>query len=361
MIAPRLIEWQRRHGRNDLPWQGTREAYRIWLSEVMLQQTQVGTVLPYYLRFVERFPDLSTLAAADLDEVLALWSGLGYYGRARNLHRCARELMVCHEGRFPDDVRALQALPGIGRSSAAAIAVFAFGRRAAILDGNVRRVLCRHAGVHGDPRQRAIERRLWQIAERELPQARIEAYTQGLMDLGATVCRRARPLCEACPLAADCSALRDGTPSALPTPRPRRAMPLRDRTLLVIRRGAEVLLERRAPSGIWGGLWSVPEREADGEDGAVGEIERRFGLRVAAAVALPRFEHAFTHFRLRAQPLLCEFVSARAACESAHLRWLALEDVGAAALPRPVKTLLALPALRSPAVAAGTGESGTSA
>ncbi len=358
MIAPRLIDWQRSHGRHDLPWQGTRDAYRIWLSEVMLQQTQVGTVVPYFLRFVARFPDVAALAAADLDDVLALWSGLGYYSRARNLHRCALEVATRFGGRFPEDPRDLAALPGIGRSSAAAIAVFAFGRRAAILDGNVRRVLCRHAGVHGYPGERAIEQRLWEIAERELPEGGIEPYTQGLMDLGATVCVRARPRCETCPIAADCSARREGTAAQLPTPRPRRTVPTRHRTLLVIRRGAEVLLERRAPTGVWGGLWSLPESEGeepaaparhagDGDAAAeagaaalAGEVERRFGVRVSPPAALAPFEHAFTHFRLRAQPVLCEFVAATAVREKSGVRWLALADAAAAPLPRPVKTLL---------------------
>ena len=368
MIASRLIEWQRRHGRHDLPWQNTRDAYRIWLSEVMLQQTQIGTVTPYYLRFVARFPDVDSLAAADPDEVLALWSGLGYYGRARNLHRCAREVVACHGSAFPDDPQRLAALPGIGRSTAAAIAVFAFARRAAILDGNVRRVLCRHAGVRGYPGERAVENELWRIAEAELPDADVQAYTQGLMDLGATVCVRTRPACGVCPLAADCRACREGTVGTLPTPRPRRSVPVRSCTMLVVRRGDEVLLERRPPSGVWGGLWSLPESclpgsgagDVAGATGALaGEVERRFGLRVSQPSALACFEHSFTHFRLQVQPVAFELIAARAAAEEHGLIWLALQNAGDAALPRPVKTLLQKLPLRSPDAAADTGGSAT--
>ena len=368
MIASRLIDWQRRLGRHDLPWQNTRDAYRIWLSEVMLQQTQVGTVAPYFLRFVARFPDVASLAAADPDAVLALWSGLGYYGRARNLHRCAREVVARHGGVFPDEPQRLAALPGIGRSTAAAIAVFAFARRAAILDGNVRRVLCRHAGVRGFPGERAVENELWRIAEAELPDTDVEAYTQGLMDLGATVCVRTRPACGACPLAADCRACRDGTVGTLPTPRPRRSVPVRSCTMLVVRRGDEVLLERRPPSGVWGGLWSLPESSAPGSgagDGAAdalaGEVERRFGLRVTQPRALARFDHAFTHFRLQVQPVACDLIAASAVADARGLVWLALEGAGEAALPRPVKTLLQALPLRSPGAAADTGGSGTGA
>ncbi|MGD9942486.1 MAG: A/G-specific adenine glycosylase [Burkholderiaceae bacterium] len=340
MIAERLIDWQRRHGRHDLPWQRTRDAYRIWLSEVMLQQTQVSTVIPYFTRFVDTFPDVAALAAADVDTVLQLWSGLGYYSRARNLHRCAIEVVQRHGGRFPADPQLLAELPGIGRSTAAAIAVFAYGARAAILDGNVKRVLCRHGGVHGFPGERSVELELWRIAERELPADGIEAYTQGLMDLGATVCVRSRPACAACPLADDCSARRDGNAAELPTPRPRKTLPQRRCTLLVLCDGARVLVERRPPTGIWGGLLSLPEVPADAADADMAdEIARRFGLRVGAARRLAAFDHTFTHFKLQAQPVLFDVDGAAALAEPAAL-WLGPDEVPDAALPRPIKTLL---------------------
>ncbi len=288
-----MIRWQRRHGRHDLPWQRTSDPYRIWVSEIMLQQTQVATVTGYYTRFVGRFPDVFALAGADIDEVLRHWSGLGYYGRARNLHRSARTIATEFGGAFPRDPESLQRLPGIGRSTAAAIAVFAFGARAPILDGNVKRVFCRVFGVEGFPGERPVEDRLWALAQRELPRRDIERYTQGLMDLGATVCTRVGPRCGDCPLAAHCDARLTGRIAALPWPRPARTLPLRDADLVLALTAPsgpiEVLLERRAPRGIWGGLWSLPEfappapREAARSVDSVGALP---GAR--AAVAGPR-------------------------------------------------------------------------
>ena len=336
-FAARIAAWQRTHGRHDLPWQGTRDPYRRWLSEIMLQQTQVAAVIPYYLRFLERFPDVRALAAASLDEVLQAWSGLGYYSRARNLHAAA--IRVCAQGGFPASAAGLEALPGIGRSTAAAIAVFAHGERAAILDGNVRRVLCRHRGVEGFPGLPAVERRLWGIAEAELPgPGDVEAYTQGLMDLGATVCTRARPDCAACPVASDCVARADGRVAALPSPRPRREVPVRETAMLLFVARDAVLLEQRPPSGIWGGLWSLPEAPEEDAD----EKARTLGLAVRERRRLEPFLHRFTHFGLRVQPLLLE-VDGAALSEPvarADHRWLPLAGAAEAALPRPVKTLL---------------------
>lgn len=348
-FANRIVAWQRRHGRHDLPWQGTDDPYRIWVSEIMLQQTRVAAVIPYYLRFVGRFPDVRALAAASQDEVMRVWSGLGYYSRARNLHECARRIVGSPGGAFPRSAAGLAELPGVGRSTAAAIAAFAFGERAAILDGNVRRVLCRAFGVEGFPGAVATQRRLWEIAERELPAREVKAYTQGLMDLGATLCTRARPDCERCPLASRCVARRTGRTGELPAPRPRRAQPLRFATMLVIRRGDEVLVEKRPPSGIWGGLWSLPQLvsgPADAEDGvdAREPLLARFGLIERARRDLTPFEHTFTHLRLRVRPLLLDASLAppRKAAEpqAAGRVWLPLADVDGAALPRPVKTLL---------------------
>jgi A/G-specific adenine glycosylase len=348
-FADALIDWQLRAGRHDLPWQRTRDAYRIWVSEIMLQQTQVSTVLGYYDRFLGRFPDVGALAAAPLDDVLRAWSGLGYYTRARNLHACARAVVARHGGVFPAAPQALEALPGIGRSTAAAIAAFAHGVRAPILDGNVRRVLARAFGVEGFPGERAVEARLWAIAERELPtpgEGRIEAYTQGLMDLGATVCVRARPRCDACPVAARCVARGEGRVDALPTPRPARASGVRQAAFALVRAGDAVLLERRPVRGLWGGLWSLPEPVAPAADAVLptdGEsvarwVGDRLGLRPAGA-ALPHREvrHAFTHFRLRAQVWSIEVAAADA--PPGH-EWLVLSQAGDAPLPRPIGALL---------------------
>ncbi|MFA7664887.1 MAG: A/G-specific adenine glycosylase [Burkholderiaceae bacterium] len=353
-FAHRVIDWQGREGRHDLPWQGTRDPYRIWLSEIMLQQTQVATVIPYYQRFIEAFPNLASLAAAPLDRVMQLWSGLGYYSRARNLHRCARELVERHDGVFPLDSQVLATLPGIGRSTAAAIAVFAAGERAAILDGNVRRVLCRVFGVTGWPGERSVEAALWALAERELPEREVEAYTQGLMDLGATVCTRHRPACDRCPLAGDCVAWREGRVAELPTPRPAREVPARACRMLAIRQADGWLVERRPPAGIWGGLWSLPQTEpVDGEPEGITELAARLGQRHGLVLSepgllaeLPAFVHAFTHFRLRIEPWFCETLGARAVAAPGSL-WLADDEIAGAALPRPVKRLL-LAALRPP-------------
>lgn len=365
-FAAAVVDWQRREGRHDLPWQGTRDAYRIWLSEVMLQQTQVATVVPYYQRFLEAFPDVAALAGAPLDQVMRLWSGLGYYSRARNLHRCAVEVVERHGGRFPVDAGTLETLPGIGRSTAAAIAVFAGGARAAILDGNVKRVLCRAFGVAGWPGERAVEKRLWELAEGELPEAGIETYTQGLMDLGATVCTRSRPACERCPVAGRCVALREDAVARLPAPRPARAVPLRECRMLAIRQGDAWLVEKRPPSGIWGGLWSLPQGEiADGASGTpqafAAEVAARHGLAITAPEApeaAAPFVHAFTHFRLRIEPFVCRVVGARGAAAPGAV-WLARDEVPGAALPRPVKRLLMALDPRPPGAAAGTGGSPT--
>jgi len=342
-FANSLVAWQRSHGRHDLPWQGTRDPYRVWLSEVMLQQTQVETVIPYYERFLERFPDVGALARAPQEEVLRLWSGLGYYARARNLHGAARLVALERGGRFPDSVEGLRALPGIGRSTAAAIAAFAFGRRAAILDGNVRRVLARAFGIEGFPGERAVETRLWRLAEAQLPARGIERYTQALMDLGATLCTRARPRCEACPVAARCFARREGRVAELPTARPRRALPRKDVTWLVLLDAGRVLLERRAAPGLWGGLWAFPE--VSGKR-AEAHCRRTLGCEARLIERLAPLEHAFTHFRLRARPLVYALRKRAPRAEQPGRLWLELAEAQGAAAPAPVKKLLAQIAAR---------------
>jgi A/G-specific adenine glycosylase len=308
-FAEKVVRWQRRHGRASLPWQGTRDPYRIWLSEVMLQQTQVSAVIPYYQRFLHRFPTVRALARAHEEQVLQLWSGLGYYARGRNLHRAAK--LIAQHG-FPKTAEAIAELPGVGRSTAAAIAAFSYGERAAILDGNVKRVLSR---VFGIPDEKA----LWALAERLLPKRHIEPYTQGLMDLGATICARKNPECGRCPVSVACVARKERRIAELPAPRPHRELPQREVTWLLLRHNGAVRLERRPAPGIWGGLWCPPELS---------------GKRPAGAKALPAIEHGFTHFRLRIRPLLCDVRKRTAG------RWLRLEAAGAAALPAPVRALL---------------------
>ncbi len=340
-FARKLAAWQRRHGRHDLPWQKTRDPYRIWVSEIMLQQTQVGAVIGYFERFMLRFPDLSTLAGAEEDEVLRLWSGLGYYARARNLLKAARVMAEKHGGRFPSTASEIATLPGIGRSTAAAIAAFAFGERCAILDGNVKRVLARCFGIEGFPGSARVEARMWALAEELLPagqrKGEIEVYTQGLMDLGATICTRSKPACATCPVSEGCVARETGRTAELPFPRPRKEYPTRQARWLVLRHEGKVLLERRPPAGIWGGLWAFPESAGANLEG---DCLTRFGCTLSGHRELPSFAHGFTHFRLEITALVCEVDQLGPQVESAGRIWL---DAGAAmeaAVPTPVRNLL---------------------
>jgi A/G-specific adenine glycosylase len=333
-----LIEWQQRAGRHDLPWQVSRDPYRIWLSEIMLQQTRVGTVIPYFERFIARFPDLTSLANADEDAVLSLWSGLGYYARARNLHRAARQVMRESGGMFPRRFENIVALPGVGRSTAGAIAVFAYRERHAILDGNVRRVLARCFGIEGYPGDKPVQDALWRLAESLLPQRAIEAYTQGLMDLGATICTRSRPRCGACPLVSRCVASRDRRVGSLPTPRPRKALPHRATAMLLLCWGNLVLLEKRSAAGIWGGLWSLPEVD----DPALAEqvCTQRYGIRAGGIRTLAPVRHGFTHYTLDIQPLRIEVVRVLPRAEAPGRVWLPVDEAIGAAIPAPVRSIL---------------------
>ncbi|MEM7406730.1 MAG: A/G-specific adenine glycosylase [Pseudomonadota bacterium] len=321
-FAERLIIWQREHGRNDLPWQRDVTAYRVWVSEIMLQQTQVAAVIPYYERFMARFPTLDDLANAPVDDVLHLWSGLGYYSRARNLLKAAQRAAATH-GELPADLEALMALPGIGRSTAGAILSLAWNRRAAILEGNVKRVLSRHVALDGWPGSTANLRTLWALAEDRTPDCAPGRYAQAVMDLGATVCVRRRPHCLICPVNTDCGARARGLTDAIPASKPKRARPLRRTCFLVARRDSgEVLLKRRPPTGIWGGLWCFPESSewllddagAGGVAPAHASSQRvkhepladwlsERGLKALdTGHALPPIQHGFTHFELAIEP-----------------------------------------------------------
>jgi A/G-specific adenine glycosylase len=333
-----LVRWQRSHGRSGLPWQGTSDPYRVWLSEIMLQQTQVAAVIPYYERFLRRFPDIEALARADEEEVLRLWSGLGYYARARNLHKTARTVVERHAGRFPDCVEAIAELPGIGRSTASAIAVFCFARRAAILDGNVKRVLARVFGIDGWPGERAVEMRLWELAGKLLPRRDLEAYTQGLMDLGATLCVRSRPRCGECPVRAECVARLEQRTDVLPAARPRKPVPVRSATWLLLQRAGHILLEKRPGAGLWGGLWTFPELE--GKDVA-SYCLISLGCEIETPRVLEPLEHAFTHFRLQIRPLLCQVGKLRSNAQAPGRMWIDVADAAGAAVPTPVRRLLA--------------------
>ncbi|MBL8316188.1 MAG: A/G-specific adenine glycosylase [Rubrivivax sp.] len=340
-LATRIIRWQRQHGRHDLPWQGTRDPYRVWLSEIMLQQTQVATVIDYYLRFVQRFPSVHTLAAAPLDEVLALWSGLGYYSRARNLHRCAQAVVQVHGGAFPARSAALAELPGIGRSTAAAIAAFCFGERAAILDGNVKRVLTRALGFEEDLAGTSAQQRLWAQAEALLPRRDVDVYTQGLMDLGATLCNQRRPACAICPLRPLCVAHAQGQPERYPVKTRQLKRSRRANALLWLTHGAQVWLVQRPSVGVWAGLWSLPEYPDPAALQALTAAWPGHGC------WLPGFQHTLTHLDWHLQVLQWQW-PARRRCEQApgDGAWFPVPEALALGLPAPVRRLLTTGAAR---------------
>jgi len=338
-FAGALLEWHGQSGRHNLPWQHPRTPYRVWLAEIMLQQTQVRTVIPYFQRFVDALPTLESLALAQADTVLALWSGLGYYARARNLHQAARICLDQHDGRLPVDFESLCALPGIGRSTAGAILAQAHGQRFAILDGNVRRVLCRYHGIDGWPGQADVQAQLWDIAQAHLPHSRLADYTQAQMDLGATVCTRSRPDCNRCPLRVGCVARREDRTAVLPTARPGKALPQRHTLMLVVGNAdGEVLLQKRPPTGIWSGLWSLPE--ALDESAAAHWLDRHLDTD-GTGEALPPIDHVFSHFRLRIQPLLWRNAhDGNRIGEDSDLRWMPIAGLDAIGLPAPVRRLL---------------------
>lgn len=332
-FAPTLVAWQRRHGRHALPWQNTRDPYRVWLSEIMLQQTQVATVLGYYQRFLERFPTVAELAAATLDEVLTMWAGLGYYSRARNLHACAQAVLSLHGGEFPRSAEGLQTLPGIGRSTAAAVAAFCFGERVAILDGNVKRVLGRLLAFDGDLASSAEEKRLWAFAVELLPAEGIESYTQGLMDLGSSICGLRSPQCPICPVADLCAGRAEGEPSRYPIKTRKLKRGQRENWWLWLEREGRVLLQQRPATGVWAGLWSLPLYE---DEAALQEAADKLGARLEV---LPRIDHALTHFDWILHTRRADLVGDAAGLHLGGV-WVARESLADYALPAPLKKMI---------------------
>lgn len=333
-----LLEWFVHHGRRHLPWQRDLTPYRVWVSEIMLQQTQVATVIPYYDRFMTRFPEVQALAAAPIDEVLHLWTGLGYYARGRNLHRAAQQIVRDHGGVFPDTLATVQSLPGIGRSTAGAILAISMSQRHPILDGNVKRVLTRYFGVAGFPGEAKIERRLWELADACTPAQHAGDYTQAIMDLGATVCVRSRPLCAACPVTASCMARRQGRQSELPTRRPRKDRPLREAfAVLLLRDDGKVLLEKRPPTGLWGGLWAFPQFDAHVL--ASQWLSDRYGS--VAPTRCETYVHGFTHFDLHLQPLLVPVTAtSRGVQDDPRHLWYDPQQPSKIGLTKPVVELI---------------------
>lgn len=335
-FADRVVGWYDTHGRKDLPWQRDRNAYRVWISEIMLQQTQVQTVIPYFQRFVQSFPNVAALANARIDDVLQHWSGLGYYARARNLHRTAKIIRDEYDGEFPRIFEDVIALPGIGRSTAGAVLALAFGQRHPILDGNVKRVLARHAAIDGWPGVTSVSKQLWRLAEELTPDDRLDAYSQAMMDLGATVCTRGRPACDACPVKRDCLAMRDGEPERYPGRKPRRERPLRSTIMILAVADGAVYLERRPASGIWGGLWSLPE---------VSNVDAWCAARLntAAIDAEPwdSLRHSFSHYDLDITPIVVrvDAASSRVA-DDADSTWHQLDAAPPGGIAAPVTKLI---------------------
>jgi A/G-specific adenine glycosylase len=340
-FADRVLNWFDRHGRKDLPWQRDIDPYRVWVSEIMLQQTQVKTVIPYFDRFMREFATVQDLASAPLDRVLHLWTGLGYYARARNLHKAAVTVCETFGGVFPEEVDELETLPGVGRSTAGAIASIAGGRRAVILDGNVKRVLARHRAIAGWPGTTAVHRKLWALAEELTPEERCADYTQAMMDLGATLCTRGAPACERCPVAQDCAALASESQLDFPGKKPRKLMPVKSTTFLMVRAAnGEVCLQRRPANGIWGGLWCFPEITDDGE------IENwcidRLGLAPISTVAWQPFRHTFSHYHLEIRPVQANLdATPTGIMEDTDQLWYNRRLPPAIGLAAPVAALLA--------------------
>ncbi len=335
-----VIRWYQRHGRKDLPWQQSVTPYRVWLSEIMLQQTQVKTVIPYFDRFIKRFPTVKELALADIDEVTHLWAGLGYYSRARNLHKTAQLVYQQYQGEFPSSVAELEALPGIGRSTAGAILALSRNQFAPILDGNVKRVLTRAFCIAGWPEKSDTKKQLWQLATELTPLQQINAYTQAMMDIGALLCTRSKPNCSDCPLTPFCQARKTNAQHLYPEKKPKRTLPNKQTFMLLLDNGSgQLLVEKRPPTGIWGGLWSLPE--VTNEKAVEKFLEQRYGLIAKQVISLPAFKHTFSHFHLNIQPLLihCEASPARTVMETSPTLWYN-DNQHKLGFPKPVQQLI---------------------
>ncbi len=338
-----LLRWHDAHGRHDLPWQSNMTAYRIWVSEIMLQQTQVATVIPYYQRFMQQFADIESLAKADIDLVLHLWTGLGYYARARNLHKAAN--IICHDyaGQFPETLDAVIALPGIGRSTAAAILALSDNQHHAILDGNVKRVLTRFFAIDGWPGKPEVERLLWQHAENLTPIENTAQYTQAIMDLGATVCTRTNAKCHQCPLLQHCRAYANDRVTNYPTSKPKKTIPVKKTIMLLLRnKDNQVLLQQRPPSGIWGGLWSLPEAQCDTTQKALcAWSQNELKLTINDITIAQPLRHTFSHFHLDITPVYASVINESSAImEQADTVWYNTCKPDARGLAAPVKKLL---------------------
>jgi A/G-specific adenine glycosylase len=340
----RVLKWFDQHGRHDLPWQIEPSPFRVWVSEIMLQQTQVNTVIPYYQRFMQRFPTVEALAEAETDQVLHLWTGLGYYARARNLHKTAQLITSQYKGEFPQSVEQLKQLPGIGQSTAGAIAALSMHIKAPILDGNVKRVLTRFHAIEGWPEQSKVKSQLWILAEALLPKHDIAKYTQAMMDLGATVCTRSKPLCSDCPLQHDCEAFKQDLTASIPGKKASKTLPVKSVTLFILQNEAgEILLEKRPPSGIWGSLWSLPEGLPTGsnENEAAGSSHLPVRVKGAKPVELDKIRHTFSHFHLDITPMHLGFASnSNAVMDSQSWLWYPLDHSLEVGLAAPVKKLL---------------------
>jgi A/G-specific adenine glycosylase len=341
-FAGNLLGWYDQNGRHDLPWHSDRNPYRVWVSEIMLQQTQVTTVIPYFQAFMQRFPDVRALATAPVDDVLGHWSGLGYYARARNLHKAAKQIVDEHGGEFPPDQSALEALTGIGRSTAAAILAQAFEKKATILDGNVKRVLARYHAIPGWPGKTSVLNRLWECAEQHTPDHRIRDYTQAIMDLGAMICTRSRPGCDQCPLRAGCKANAQGEQKLYPASRPRKEKPEKTTWMLILEDSqGRILLERRPPSGIWGGLWSLPELDPAYQPEELPDAcEKAFGFDCSQPEITSGFRHTFSHYHLHIQPVRLNVASAKQVADDSNRQWVYRDDALTLGLPAPIRTIL---------------------